>query len=103
MGTVPFSLAQGEKAMTAAAEGNDASPASTVSPSVTPTSDITDMSLESLTGLNVVVTSSAKKAEFLRDATSAIFVITQEDIRQSGARHLADLFRIVPGMLVSRV
>ncbi len=65
--------------------------------------DLTQMSLESLTGLNVVVTSSAKKAESLRDATSAIFVITQDDIRQSGARHLADLFRMVPGMLVSRV
>ncbi len=65
--------------------------------------DLTNLSLESLAGLNVVVTSSAKKAESLRDATSAIFVITQEDIQRSGALHLADLLRMVPGLLVSRV
>ncbi len=68
-----------------------------------PTKDLTQLSLESLAGLNVQVVSASKKAESLRDATSAIFVITQDDIQQSGARHLADLFRMVPGLLVSRV
>jgi outer membrane cobalamin receptor len=60
--------------------------------------DLTQMSLESLTGLNVVVTSSAKRAESLRDATSAIYVITSEDIHRSGFQHLADLLRMVPGV-----
>jgi len=65
--------------------------------------DLSNFSLEKLAGLNVVVTSSAKKAESLRDATSAIYVITQEDIQSSGAQHVADLLRMVPGLLVSRV
>lgn len=65
--------------------------------------DLTQVSLEALAGMDVMVTSSSKKEESLRDATSAIFVITQDDIQKSGALHLADLFRMVPGMLVSRV
>jgi len=67
------------------------------------TTDLTQLSLENLGGLNVVVTSSAKEEESLRNATSAIFVITQEDIRNSGLQHVADLLRMVPGLLVSRV
>ena len=43
------------------------------------------MSLENLAGLNVQVISSSKKAESLRDATSAIFVITPEDIKREAA------------------
>lgn len=67
-----------------------------------PTQDLTQVSLESLMGLNVVVTSSSKKAESLMNATSAIFVITQEDIQQSGARSIPDLLTMVPGVQVAR-
>src|ERR1700722_12637456 len=83
------------------AQSDDAvAPVSQQTPSPSPTVDITDMSLASLAGLDVQVTSSAKKEESLRDATSALYVITSEDIRQSGSQHLADLFRMVPGLLV---
>src|ERR1051325_517660 len=57
--------------------------------------DVAGMSLESLTGLNVVVTSSSKKAKSLRNATSAIYVITSGDIRNSGFQHVAEFFRMV--------
>lgn len=67
-----------------------------------PTADLTQNSLESLMGLNVQVTSSSKKAESLMNATSAIYVITQEDIQRSGARHVADLLSMVPGVQVAR-
>ena len=64
--------------------------------------DLTGVSLEDLAGLNVQVVSSSKKAESLRDATSAIFVITQDDIRNSGFQHVADLMRLVPGVQVAQ-
>ncbi len=64
--------------------------------------DLTAVSLESLMGLNVVVTSASKKAESLRDATSAIFVITQDDIRHSGFKTIPDLLSMVPGVQVAR-
>ncbi len=63
--------------------------------------DLTQTSLENLAGMDVIVTSSSKKEESLRDATSAIFVITQEDIQRSGFQRVADLLRMVPGVQVA--
>ena len=34
---------------------------------------------------------------------TAIFVITQEDIRHSGARNVPDLLRLVPGLDVAAI
>src|SRR5271170_1195600 len=82
----------------ARAQDNPSTPDSTPQPDSKDKTDLSQMSLESLTGLNVVVTSSAKKAESLRDATSALYVITAEDIRRSGFQHLADLLKMVPGV-----
>ncbi len=82
--------------------------AGTVSTTQTPAAglatnqDLTTDSLQQLMGLNVMVTSSSKKAESLRDATSAIFVITQEDIQRSGAQTVPDLLAMVPGVQVAR-
>ena len=53
--------------------------------------------------MDVVVISSAKRAEPLAHASSAIYVITAEDIRRSGATHVADVLRMVPGLQVGRI
>ena len=63
--------------------------------------DLTSLSLEDL--MNVNVTSVSKKPQRLLDAASAIYVITQEDIRRSGARTIPDLLRMVPGIQVARM
>lgn len=89
-------------AIPAETSGEAATPTDLSDNETSSTEDLTLMSLEDLSGLNVFVTSSAKKAESLRNATSAIFVITQEDIRRSGAQHLADLLLMVPGLQVAR-
>ncbi|MBF0433674.1 MAG: TonB-dependent receptor plug domain-containing protein [Fibrobacteria bacterium] len=47
--------------------------------------------------LNMEVTSISKKAESLQDAASSIYVITEEDIRRSGATRIQDVFNLVPG------
>jgi iron complex outermembrane receptor protein len=62
---------------------------------------ITQLSLEQL--LEMEVTSVSKKSEPLATAASAIFVITQEDIRRSGATTLPDVLRMVPGLQVSQI
>src|SRR5580658_7246152 len=51
--------------------------------------DLTQASLEDL--LKVQVTSVSKKEEPLSNAGAAVFVITQEDIRRSGATNIPDL------------
>lgn len=60
--------------------------------------DLTDLSLEEL--LTIEVTSVAKKRQRVEDSAAAVFVISSEDIRRSGATRITDLFRMVPGMQV---
>lgn len=63
--------------------------------------DLTQLSLEEL--MNIQVTSVSKKSEPLSRAAAAIFVITQEDIRRSGAQSLPEVLRLAPGIEVARV
>src|SRR3981081_2708164 len=63
--------------------------------------DVTAMSVEDL--MNVQVTSVSKRSQKLADAAAAIFVITQEDIRRSGARSIPEALRMVPGLQVARI
>lgn len=62
---------------------------------------LSDKSLEQL--LDVQVTSVSKKEQTLSKAAAAIFVITQDDIRNSGARNLPDVLRMAPGVDVAQI
>ena len=62
--------------------------------------DLTSRTIEDL--MNIKVTSVSKKDQALRTA-AAIFVITQEDIRRSGATNIPDLLRMVPGVDVAQI
>jgi iron complex outermembrane recepter protein len=75
--------------------------ATSTSAQTPPARDLTQFSLEDL--MNVQVTSVAKKEQKLAKTGAAIFVITQEDIRRSGATNIPDLLRMVPGVDVARV
>ncbi len=59
------------------------------------------LSIENL--LQMEVTSVSKKAEKLSMAAAAIFVITNEDIRRSGATSIPEALRMVPGLEVARI
>ncbi|MDY6987912.1 MAG: TonB-dependent receptor [Thermodesulfobacteriota bacterium] len=63
--------------------------------------DLMEMTIEEL--MNIEITSVSKKAQKLSEAASAIFVITQEDIRRSGATSIAEVLRMVPGVQVARI
>jgi iron complex outermembrane recepter protein len=67
----------------------------------TPPQDLTGTSIEDL--MNVQVTSVSKKEQKLSQVAAAIFVITPEDIRRSGATNVPDLLRIVPGLEVAQI
>ena len=60
-----------------------------------------DLSVEQL--LNITVTSVARREEKLSQSPAAVFVITQEDIRRSGAATIPDLLRLAPGLNVAQV
>ncbi len=66
-----------------------------------PAPDLTTLGLEAV--MNMEVTSVSKRPEKLMDATAAVYVLTSEDIRRSGATSLPELLRLVPGVQVARV
>jgi iron complex outermembrane receptor protein len=53
--------------------------------------------------MNVEVTSVSRKGQKLSDTAAAVFVITQDDIRRSGATSIPEVLRIVPGLDVARI
>ena len=53
--------------------------------------------------LDLEITSVSKKKERLSEAAAAAFVITQEDIRRSGATTIPEALRMVPGVHVARI
>jgi iron complex outermembrane recepter protein len=68
---------------------------------VGPSTDLAEASLEDL--MNTQVTSVSRKEQKLSKVAAAIYVITQEDIRRSGATTIPDLLRMVPGLDVAQV
>jgi iron complex outermembrane receptor protein len=64
---------------------------------------IFDMPLKQLLRQDLVVTSAGKKPQKIEDTASAIYVVTNEDIRRSGAVNIMEALRIAPGVLVSKI
>ena len=63
--------------------------------------DFAELDLEEL--LNTEVVSASKRLQKISEAPNAISVITEEEIKRSGAVDLPDLFRMVPGVDVVNV
>src|SRR5882757_9277843 len=52
---------------------------------------------------NVEVTTASKEPEEVWKTPAAIYVITQEDIRRSGATNFPDVLRLAPGVEVAQI
>jgi iron complex outermembrane receptor protein len=59
------------------------------------------LSIEDL--MNIEITSVSKTAEPLSDAAAAVYVITREEILNSGARSLPDILRLAPNLQVAQI
>lgn len=66
-----------------------------------PPVDLTQVPLEDL--MNITVTSVSRKEQKLSQTAAAVFVITQDDIRRSGATNIPDALRMAPGVNVARI
>src|SRR6266571_7323525 len=60
-----------------------------------------ELTLEQLS--NLEVTTVSKGAEKLSHTPAAVYVLTQEDIRRSGATSIPEVLRLVPGVEVARI
>ena len=65
------------------------------------TSSLKSLSIEDL--LNIEITSVSKRGEPLSDAAAAVYVITREEILNSGARSLPDILRLAPNLQVAQI
>ena len=63
--------------------------------------DLTNLPLEDL--LNVEVTLTARTEQSLADTAAAVYVLTEEDIRRSGASSIPEALRMVPGLQVAQI
>ncbi|MGZ4954303.1 MAG: TonB-dependent receptor plug domain-containing protein [Methylobacter sp.] len=66
-----------------------------------PDAEVADLSLEEL--MDVKIYSAAKKEQAMSDTAAAAFVISQEDIRRSGATSIPDALRMAPGVQVAQI
>lgn len=62
---------------------------------------IFEMNLEEL--MNIEVTTASTRPQKLTETPTAVFVITQEDIRRSGATSIPEALRMALGVQVARV
>jgi iron complex outermembrane recepter protein len=76
-------------------------PAQPAEPAGDDTELISKMNIEDL--MHVVVSSAAKKEQPLSNAACAIYVITGEDIRNSGVTSIPEALRMAPGLHVARI
>ena len=63
--------------------------------------DLMALSIEELMGIEVTLVS--RKEEKLFEAPAAVFALTREDIRRSGATNIPDVLRLVPGLVVAHI
>ena len=62
--------------------------------------ELADLSLEQLT--KITVTSVSRREEALIEAAASLYVITQDDIRRSGATSIPEALRLAPNLHVAR-
>ena len=66
-----------------------------------PPAALSQLSLEQLG--DIAVTTASKEPEQVWQTPAAIYVLTQEDIRRSGATTIPEVLRLVPGVEVARI
>jgi len=64
-------------------------------------SDLLQLSIEEL--MNIEVISASKRKQKLTETPAAVFVITGDDIRRSGATSIPEALRMAPGVQVGRI
>ncbi|WP_299014267.1 TonB-dependent siderophore receptor [uncultured Photobacterium sp.] len=61
------------------------------------------MSIEDLSVTNMTVTSAARKEQALSTVPGAVYVISNKQIRRSGARSVAEALALAPGIQVTKI
>ncbi|WP_051303243.1 TonB-dependent receptor plug domain-containing protein [Psychromonas aquimarina] len=65
------------------------------------TSDLADLDFDEL--MQIEITSVSKKSEKLSEAAAAVYVVTEHEIRRSGATSIPEALKLVPGVDVAQI
>jgi len=63
--------------------------------------DLAALSIEEL--MDIEITSVSRKPQKISEAASAVYVISQEDIRRSGLTSIPEILRMAPGLQVAQI
>lgn len=85
----------------AAAQNSEAQAAQSNQSAQDPPEDLKQLSLEQLG--DIEVTTVSKAPQEIMKTPAAVFVITQDDIRRSGATSIPEALRLAPGVEVARI
>ena len=66
-----------------------------------PSQDLAELGFDEL--MQMEVTSVSKKSEKLSEAAAAVYVVTEDEIRRSGATSIPEALRLVPGVDVAQI
>lgn len=65
------------------------------------TIDLAEITLEEL--VDMEITTVSKHPQLMSETAAAVYAITQEDIRRSGAASIPEILRLVPGLSVAQI
>ncbi|WP_019614403.1 TonB-dependent receptor plug domain-containing protein [Psychromonas ossibalaenae] len=65
------------------------------------TNDLAELDFDEL--MQIEITSVSKKSEKLSEAAAAVYVVTENEIRRSGATSIPEALRLVPGVDVAQI
>jgi iron complex outermembrane receptor protein len=65
--------------------------------------DLTTIGLDALMNIDMRVTTATRRSQKVSSVPAAVYVLTSDDIKRSGVRHLAEALRMAPGVEVARV
>ena len=68
-----------------------------------PFPDYASLSIDELLSVELEVTSVARRSRSVADSAAAVYVLTREDLRRSGATSIPEALRLVPGLQVARL
>lgn len=63
--------------------------------------NLNDLNIEDL--MKVEVVTASRSSETLKDVPAALYVLSSEEIRRSGAKNLPDMLRLIPGVNVAQL
>ena len=66
-----------------------------------PSQDLAELGFDEL--MQIEITSVSKKSEKLSEAAAAVYVVTRNEIRRSGATSIPEALRLVPGVDVAQI